>query len=623
MHILILLILYDSLGILPVAMIKQSVYTSSLGLLFFLFLSSNILTKSVVTAQNQDSSITLSEKIDMLSKANDIIGVNKLINMNHSLEPEYALKTLRQNLETALSKDDHEAIAYTYLSLGNFWLIRGNNVKAYENFYQSEKNSIAFNFPLITGLAIMNRSILESDNEVKIVLLRQAIGYFSQGNDPVNLAKAHLNLGQAFSSYILRDSLQTLQGEIRNGPETEIGVRKEAIRDSAFRHYVIAETLNDSLSHPEITASVYVHYAEWHHFENDFDSAIRYYQLASDFFGKSGQLKGQIYCQKQTAMISLVRLEYDNALEQLEKGASLAEKFGFNDYVAEIYQLIVRVYDSLENYQKAFESQKKYMDAYVQLSRTISQDKIHALNLEYALLEQNTIIEVFHNKKRSNRLIIIFSIALAVFAIVISYLMFVNKKRKIDFITKEVEKSKKLNELQKKLIESNQKKQELRAELYQEKTRFQSERIMMIANQMNKLESFLQSFGNEMKSVVEKPREEGLIEKVNALKISLAQSIHDQTNIKEFVALSNETNQDFLFYVEQKYTGITKDDLKLLSYLILNMDSKEIASHFSISAESVHKKRYRLRQKLQIEAGKSFADFYKETLARIVGSGLV
>ena len=145
----------------------------------------------------------------------------------------------------------------------------------------------------------------------------------------------------------------------------------------------------------------------------------------------------------------------------------------------------------------------------------------------------------------------------------------------------------------------------------------------MIANQMNKLESFLQSFGNEMKSVVEKPREEGLIEKVNALKISLAQSIHDQTNIKEFVALSNETNQDFLFYVEQKYPGITKDDLKLLSYLILNMDSKEIATHFSISAESVHKKRYRLRQKLQIEAGKSFADFYKETLARIVGSGLV
>ena len=91
--------------------------------------------------------------------------------------------------------------------------------------------------------------------------------------------------------------------------------------------------------------------------------------------------------------------------------------------------------------------------------------------------------------------------------------------------------------------------------------------------------------------------------------------MHEQSTLRELSALSDEVNQNFLFHIEQHYKSITKEDLKLLSYLIMNMGSKEIAEISNITLDSVHKKRYRLRQKLNIGSGKSFADFYRETLA--------
>ena len=207
----------------------------------------------------------------------------------------------------------------------------------------------------------------------------------------------------------------------------------------------------------------------------------------------------------------------------------------------------------------------------------------------------------------------------ALLAIITSYLLVQNKRRKLQLIALQVEETRRLNEMKQNLMEADLARQQLEKDLLEEKVKVRTERIIMIANQINKLDTFLQSMSHDVKSLVNNPESNELAKKINDLKLSLSQSMYEQTNLRELQALSTETNQDFFFHIGQKYEGITRDDIKLLSFLVMNMASKEISGHFNISQESVNKKRYRLRQKLGIHQGKSFAEFYRETLEKLHG----
>ncbi len=570
------------------------------------------------SAQSSDTTIELKQQIELLTAASDIMAVNRLLNRNTTLEPEYTLAIIQRNIELAKQHNNLETLAYTWLTQGNFWLMRSNKIKAYECFYTSETISRSHNFDQITALAVMNRSHLEPDNEIKKEMLREAIALFERNGDQVNLAKAYLNLGQAYSSVIFLDSVSILiVPNSTSSNQHDRATMLKTTRDAAFSNYYIAAEINDSISHPEIEASVHVHFAEWYKFEKDYQKAEEHFKLASEFFVKAGQLKGHIYSQMQLASIKSLKSDYENALGILEDLADLSEKYSYYDYLVDIYLGLVTIYDSLGNHKLALDNHRRYTQSLNELNEIISKDKIHNLSLENKLLEQNSLITSLNHRKKTNRLIILFVIVALVLILVSAYLVVMNKRKKIELITKEVEKSKRLNVLQQKLIESNKAKQELQKELLEEKVRLKSERIVMIANQMNKIDMFLQSIDGEMKAMLEHSGDSSLKEKINALKISLSQGMNVQTNLKELTALASETNQNFFQYIEQNFQHITKDDLKLLSFLILNMSSKEIAQQLNIADESVHKKRYRLRQKLKIESGKSFDDFYKEKLAEI------
>lgn len=57
-------------------------------------------------------------------------------------------------------------------------------------------------------------------------------------------------------------------------------------------------------------------------------------------------------------------------------------------------------------------------------------------------------------------------------------------------------------------------------------------------------------------------------------------------------------DKDFIQKIYKKHPGLTPNDLKLCTYLRLNLNSKEIATLLNISVRSMETKRYRLRKKL-------------------------
>ncbi|MEQ6124327.1 triple tyrosine motif-containing protein [Pseudotenacibaculum sp. MALMAid0570] len=69
---------------------------------------------------------------------------------------------------------------------------------------------------------------------------------------------------------------------------------------------------------------------------------------------------------------------------------------------------------------------------------------------------------------------------------------------------------------------------------------------------------------------------------------------------KLFEEAFNNTDKDFIKKLKEQHTNLTSNDLRLCTYLRLNLSSKEIAPLLNISTRSVEVKRYRLRKKMNL-----------------------
>jgi tetratricopeptide (TPR) repeat protein len=62
-----------------------------------------------------------------------------------------------------------------------------------------------------------------------------------------------------------------------------------------------------------------------------------------------------------------------------------------------------------------------------------------------------------------------------------------------------------------------------------------------------------------------------------------------------------EVHPQFFHQLQEAYPDLSANDLRLSAYLLIDLNSKEIAQIFNISPESVRKKKQRLREKLNLE----------------------
>ncbi|MFD2567087.1 helix-turn-helix and ligand-binding sensor domain-containing protein [Pseudotenacibaculum haliotis] len=78
---------------------------------------------------------------------------------------------------------------------------------------------------------------------------------------------------------------------------------------------------------------------------------------------------------------------------------------------------------------------------------------------------------------------------------------------------------------------------------------------------------------------------------------------------KIFEEAFNNTDKDFIKKLKEQHPNLTSNDLRLCTYLRLNLSSKEIAPLLNISIRSVEVKRYRLRKKMNLPHEESLSSY--------------
>ena len=540
---------------------------------------------------NQNEEIKLQIK-ELLFQEN-VTAINKLLNETSTLIPEYKLEILTKNLKIAQKNNIPKELAETYTALGIFWFEQGNRVKAYDYYSKSESISRTINDKNLIGVSLLHKGNVSPDFDSKITAYQEAIKVLKKVNDSLNLAKVYLNLGDAYANYYWSQNEKNSLNLVDNQ-------KINFYQESTFRYYSLADSLNTSIGDGQINGVIRIHYAEWFKKEKKFDEAKKEFKEAEIILKQANYPKGRTYCILHLASIEIKQGNFQEALSYLAQAEILSKKYDYKNYLQGVYDEYVKVYDSIGDFQQALYYNRLYTSATVDLLTINSQDKIHALNLERSLSENELQLSEYEAKSKLNRILIIAILVIALAIGGISYLIIKNKKRKIENIEK--------NNI---ITEIKLKNQLLEDELLKEKVKFSQEHLMSFANQVTKIENFLDNIKTKLKKVP------GTREEINDLKISFSELLNGQSQLKKINSLSSELNQDFFFYIKQNYPGISKGDEQLLAYIILDIGSKEISRILNISEKSIYIKRYRLRKKLKLENEETFEGFYQKIISSL------
>ena len=74
----------------------------------------------------------------------------------------------------------------------------------------------------------------------------------------------------------------------------------------------------------------------------------------------------------------------------------------------------------------------------------------------------------------------------------------------------------------------------------------------------------------------------------------------DDKNWENFTQYFEQVHKNFSTLVKERYPEVTKNELRFMALLKMNMSSKEIATILNISSDGVKKARQRLRKKMNL-----------------------
>ena len=156
---------------------------------------------------------------------------------------------------------------------------------------------------------------------------------------------------------------------------------------------------------------------------------------------------------------------------------------------------------------------------------------------------------------------------------------------------------------QQKLVEKNRKEMELaNARNEKELIKIRNEQLRKdVKNKSQELAASTMSVVRKNELLTEIKQHLQLVDDKRTVKPVLKiieQNLDNLDNWELFKEAFNNVDREFLNKLNELHPNLSPNDIKLCTYLRLNLSSKEIAQLFNISTRSVEIKRYRLRKKM-------------------------
>lgn len=281
--------------------------------------------------------------------------------------------------------------------------------------------------------------------------------------------------------------------------------------------------------------------------------------------------------------------EYQKSLAELNEAQNLLAGFSVPEQLAELYLSKSLAYEKMNNQHDALTYYKKYFG--IKDSLATAEKKLHASEMEYRLQTEKTLRDYSKLKenmqKSKTRTQILIFVFLFFTLILLSFSVYLHQRRKTAL-------------LKSKLTEEESEKLKLNVEI-------KDKELTTKAIYLSKMSEVSVDLGERLKT---------LLPGLTKTKTTFLQTvIHDiekeipQNLWKEFETRFGQVHVDFYKNLQQACPTLTPTEVRICSFLRLNLTSKEIAALTNRSQRTIDNARSSIRKKLNLENDSNLTSF--------------
>lgn len=405
----------------------------------------------------------------------------------------------------------------------------------------------------IITVGIGRAELLGDDYQAAIPYFEEGLDVFHQYEETRWLAITYIELGSAY--FQLEDYDAALE---------EYGHSLQISRDMGWNDFIAANLSNIGAAHME---------------RGSYGMAISHFREANDIASKRGSINNLIIGYNDMGSTYYLMKRYPEAAEQFTRAIQLADSIGSLDNLSDAYLERGETYEKMGLATKALDDFKMFQTLKDSVFNIEKSNQIEALKTEYET-----------EKKEQQLAIQAGEIAL-------------------------LEQEAKVGNLQRMLlggglllaligfygIRQKYKRNRLEKDKVDAELAFKKKELTTHALHLAKKNEVLEGLKERAKELQAKAGDSGYRELIRTINFDQ----QDDRNWENFTQYFESVHKDFSKNVRKRFPEVTKNELRLMALLKMNMSSKEIATILNISADGVKKARQRLRKKMSLNPGES------------------
>ena len=458
------------------------------------------------------------------------------------------------------------------ISIGNIFFNQGQYQKALERYelsmtYFSQLDSL---LPKIRGLSTTYNNIalvhIELQNyNIALENINKAYNLREKYNfNPIDIAHSFKSLSELYFIWNMQE-----KGNLYLDKTDSIN---KVIQEQKLSKYKDFDELVFKLSENYV-GNCYEYKGEYLSNQKRYEQALEAFNKASTYYGEFTFQKVSLINKKANVYYMLA--EYENCLKAVEECILLSKEQNLQKQIEIALELKIKALNMLglsseiELFVEEILQNKDYRYS-VQVSQLLS-----------GLESKNEILikkrEIEDEKRKNSRIIFISIIVILILAIASVY--FLSRKVYLD----------------KQMIISSQNEKIAKSELEHKKRELAaiSTNIVQENEQVSNILKDLKYYSSLLKSEKDRNSFSPLIKSINRL---LSEKRKEDLYSDQF----NAAYPGYLEYLTRTYPDLTTADLKLCTFLRMNLNTKEIAEIMGLSVRSIESRRYRLRKKLNL-----------------------
>ena len=431
----------------------------------------------------------------------------------------------------------------------------------------------------------------------------KALNYFEQTNNKLLVAQITGNLANVYTridnysraiEYLNRSekiykNSPGLSNNAFAGLYINIGLAHTGNKsyDIAMDYYQKALDLIQGLDNFLYEATAYNNIGEVYFELEQFDLAYKNYEKALDFFRKANNKRGVGAALSNLAKVKIEEKEYAGAVKLATEALSYFEDINAKFFIVDVQKQLSEAYKKMNNYEKSLAHLEQYTVKLEELKGTEITERIASIELQNIIRKEEQKLQLIKQqaelREKESKLseIKLYSTIAGIFVLlVVTILIIFNQRGRLQ-----------RNTLKQEILQRDQ-------EQLQNELQFKKREVENFAIHIQEKNELLKSLNTEIKKVAKNNDLD--YKELNEITNLVNHSLYIDNNRKELELKINQAQQDFLHRLKSKFDWLSKTDLRLCSFLILEFSTKEIAAFMNIEPSSVKTSRNRLRKKLNL-----------------------